>query len=399
MSFVFFVVHCPTLIVAIPLPNVEKIVMSADSVRYRRKKKRQLREGFTTGTAAAAATKGALRLLFTGSPLTLIPVTLPNGRVLEIPLQAYLQDGNSSVCSVVKDGGDDPDVTHGAEIGARVRILGTTEGDTEIVFKAGEGVGRVTKPGLPVKVGEPAINPVPRQMIRWAVEEILDSFGADKAQRIEVEIYVTQGEALAKKTLNPRLGIVGGLSILGTTGIVRPLSHQAYKETIEAALSVARAAGEELVLSTGGKSERFARRLLTHLPEESFVQIADFFGFSLKAAAKSGFTKVTHAVFMGKLIKMAMGLDYTHASSRNMELGILGEIARETTGSRDLSERLEMANTARHCLEIMQETNTTSKIIPRLAEKAIEVSKSHSRGKLDIHLLLFDYNGQLIFEA
>ena len=169
MSFVFFVVHCPTLIVAIPLPNVEKIVMSADSVRYRRKKKRQLREGFTTGTAAAAATKGALRLLFTGSPLTLIPVTLPNGRVLEIPLQAYLQDGNSSVCSVVKDGGDDPDVTHGAEIGARVRILGTTEGDTEIVFKAGEGVGRVTKPGLPVKVGEPAINPVPRQMIRWAV--------------------------------------------------------------------------------------------------------------------------------------------------------------------------------------------------------------------------------------
>ena len=120
--------------------------MSADSVRYRRKKKRQLREGFTTGTAAAAATKGALRLLYTGSPLALIPVTLPNARVLEIPLQTYLQDGNTSVCSVVKDGGDDPDVTHGAEIGARVRILGATEGDTEIVFKAGEGVGRVTKP-------------------------------------------------------------------------------------------------------------------------------------------------------------------------------------------------------------------------------------------------------------
>jgi cobalt-precorrin-5B (C1)-methyltransferase len=379
--------------------NVEKIVMSTGAVRDRRKKKRKLREGFTTGTAAAAATKGALQLLFAGSPLTPILVTLPQARVLEIPLHRYRQEGNTSVCSVVKDGGDDPDVTHGAEIGARVRILGATKGDTEIVFKAGEGVGRVTKPGLPVKVGEPAINPVPRQMIQWAVEEVFNSLGADKAQRIEVEIFVAHGEALAQKTLNPRLGIVGGLSILGTTGIVRPLSHRAYKETIESALSVARAAGAELVLSTGGKSERFARRLLTHLPEESFVQIADFYGFSLKAAAKSGFTKVTHAVFIGKLIKMAMGLRYTHASSRNMDLGVLGEIARETMESGDLSERLVRANTARHCLEIMQETNTTSKIIPRLAEKAIGVSKNHSQGKLDIHLLLFDYNGQVIFKA
>ena len=373
--------------------------MSSVSVHYRRKKKRKLREGFTTGTAAAAATKGALQLLFTGSPLTPISVTLPQARVLEIFLHRYRQEGNTSVCSVIKDGGDDPDVTHGAEIGARVRILGTTKGDTEIVFKAGEGVGRVTKPGLPVKVGEPAINPVPRQMIQWAVEEVLKSLGADKAQRIEVEIFVTDGEALAKKTLNPRLGIVGGLSILGTTGIVRPLSHRAYKETIEAALSVARAAGDELVLSTGGKSESFARRLLTHLPEESFVQIADFYGFSLKAAAKSGFNKVTHAVFIGKLIKMAMGLHYTHASSKNMDLGILGKIARETIESEDLSERLLRANTARHCLEIMQETNTTSKIIPRLAQKAIGVSKNHAQGKLDIHLLLFDYSGQLVFRC
>jgi cobalt-precorrin-5B (C1)-methyltransferase len=116
--------------------------------------------------------------------------------------------------------------------------------------------------------------------------------------------------------------VLGGLSILGTSGIVRPLSHQAYKETIEAALSVARAAGPELVLSTGGKSERFARRLLTTLPEECFVQVADFYGFGLKAAAKLGFTKVTHSVFIGKLVKMAMGLHYTHASSANMDLGI-----------------------------------------------------------------------------
>ena len=118
-------------------------------------------------------------------------------------------------------------MTHGAEIGARVRILGSTKGKTEIVYKAGEGVGEVTKPGLPVKVGEPAINPVPRQMIQWAVEEVLDACQAGRNKRVEVEVFVTDGEALAKKTLNPRLGVLGGLSILGTSGIVRPLSHQA----------------------------------------------------------------------------------------------------------------------------------------------------------------------------
>jgi cobalt-precorrin-5B (C1)-methyltransferase len=169
--------------------------------------------------------------------------------------------------------------------------------------------------------------------------------------------------------------VLGGLSILGTSGIVRPLSHQAYKETIEAALSVARAAGRELVLSTGGKSERFARRLLTTLPEECFVQIADFFGFSVEAAVKLGFTKVTHSVFIGKLVKMAMGLHYTHASSANMDLGI------------------------RHALEIMQETRSTESIIPKLSERAMEVSRNHSQGKLDIYLFLFDYNGQVIFKA
>ena len=367
--------------------------------RTKRRRKKKLREGFTTGTAAAAATKSALQLLLTGVPLNPISVTLPEGRVLSVPLRRSLLDGNTSLCSVVKDAGDDPDVTHGAEIGAQVRILGSTRAKTEIVYKAGEGVGEVTKPGLPLKVGEPAINPVPRQMIQWAVEEVLDACEAGRDKRVEVEVFVTDGETLAKKTLNPRLGVLGGLSILGTSGIVRPLSHQAYKETIEAALAVARAAGRELVLSTGGKSERFARRLLTTLPEECFVQIADFFGFGVEAAVKLGFTKVTHSVFIGKLVKMAMGLHYTHASSANMDLGILREMARETGEPEELIERLVGANTARHALEIMEETRSTEIIIPKLSERAMAVSRNHSQGKLDIHLFLFDYNGQIIFEA
>jgi cobalt-precorrin-5B (C1)-methyltransferase len=373
--------------------------MLAERTRAKRRRKRKLREGFTTGTAAAAAAKSALQLLLTGSPLNPISVTLPEGRVLSISLHRSLLEEHTALCSVIKDGGDDPDVTHGAEVGARVRIVGNATGRTRITFKAGAGVGRVTKPGLPVKVGEPAINPVPRQMIQWAVAEVLDDCGAEKARGLEVEVFVTNGETLAKKTLNRRLGIVGGLSILGTTGIVRPLSHQAYRETILAAFSVAKAAGSEVVLSTGGKSERFARRLLSNLAEESFVQIADFYGFSLKAAAKLGFDKVTHSVFIGKLVKMAMGLHYTHASRGNMDLGILTNIARKTGSSKAVIERLATANTARHALEIMQETKVAEKIIPMLSARAIEVSRTHSQRELDIHLLLFDYNGQVIYRS
>ena len=373
--------------------------MSAQRTRSKRRRKGKLREGFTTGTAAAAAAKSALQLLLTGSPLNPISVTLPEGRVLSISLHRSLLDGDASLCSVIKDAGDDPDVTHGAEVGARVRFLRDSKGKSRIIFKAGEGVGLVTKPGLPLKVGEPAINPVPRQMIQWAVEEVLHDCQVEKASEVEVEVFVTDGENLAKKTLNPRLGVVGGLSILGTSGIVRPLSHQSYKETIEAALSVARAAGSEVVLSTGGKSERFARRFLPNLAEESFVQIADFYGFSLEAAVKLGFEKVTHSVFIGKLVKMAMGLHYTHASSGNMDLGILTDIARETGGPEGVIGRLARANTARHALEIMQETKTADRIIPKLSGRTIEVSKNHSRCKLDIHLFLFDYNGQVIFRC
>jgi cobalt-precorrin-5B (C1)-methyltransferase len=154
-----------------------------------------------------------------------------------------------------------------------------------------------------------------------------------------------------------------------------------------------------VVLSTGGKSERFARRLLGNLAEESFVQIADFYGFSLEAAARLGFDKVTHSVFIGKLVKMAMGLQCTHASSGNMDLGILTDIAREVGGPKEIIDELANANTARHALELMQETKTVDRIIPPLSARAIEVSRSHSQGKLDIHLFLFDYSGEVVYRS
>lgn len=364
----------------------------------RRRQRRKLREGFTTGTSAAAAAKSALHLLLTGRPLDPVPVTLPQGRILRISLHRSRLHGESSFCSVIKDGGDDPDVTHGCEIGATVRLLGDSGGPPEVLLRAGEGVGLVSKRGLPVAVGEPAINPVPRQMIEASVLEALETTATEKSVQVEVEISIPGGEALARKTLNPRLGVIGGLSLLGTTGIVRPVSHQAYRETIEAALQVARPAGDQLVLSTGGKSEKYARRLLPHLPEESFVQIGDFYRFSLRAAARLGFVRATHAVFIGKLIKMAMGIPHTHASKSNLDLEILAKIARELVGSEWLAGKLSRANTARHALEIMGETGTRQLIIPRLGAEALATSKKFSGNRLETHLFLFGYDGTILLD-
>ena len=330
-------------------------------------KRSRLRCGFSTGTAAAAAAKAALRRLITGSCGGAVAVRLPSGVYLAVPVASTGIDGKTACASVIKDGGDDPDVTNGAEIKARVCILrhrpdSIRHNDDlcsrpEILLVAGKGVGLVTKPGLPVAPGEPAINPVPRQELSenitlelllsenlhlepiftsssdpsvlasladkpalhlpFYAEEGLDgTLGRVGDLSILVEIEVPKGEELARHTLNPRLGILGGISILGTTGIVRPFSNEAYEQTIQAALSVAASSAcGTVVLSTGGKSERFARDLFQELPPEAFVQIADFFSFAVREARRFGFTRIIHSLFFGKAIKMAQGHPYTHAHS------------------------------------------------------------------------------------
>jgi len=217
-------------------------------------KKKALRSGYTTGACAAAAAKAAvLCLLGRDNPGT-VEIPFPDGSRHAFALCRYGRpDADRALATVVKDAGDDPDVTNGAEIGAEVRWLDGPRPE-QIVLTNGPGVGLVTKPGLPVAVGEPAINPVPRQMIRAAVAEALTG-SSRESDGLEVRIFVRDGEILAEKTLNRRLGVIGGLSILGTTGIVRPISAKAWTDTIEASMQVARAMGlTEAILATGRTS-------------------------------------------------------------------------------------------------------------------------------------------------
>ncbi len=333
----------------IPIPSLE----DDDGLRPPRPRK-ELRQGFATGTAAAAAAQGALYELLARPCPDQVEVTLPGGGSLSIPLSRHGRHGARGEAVVIKDAGDDPDVTNGAEIGARVWRLESPGAGEDITLLGGEGVGRVTKPGLPVAVGEPAINPVPRRMIRRALRQVWDKLCPGEPLRLRVEIFVPRGEELARHTLNPRLGIVGGISILGTTGLVKPFSHQAYRATIASSLRVAQAAGlSHIGFSTGGKSEGYLKALLPDLPEEAFIQMGDYVRFALKVAAHMGFPEITAAAFFGKALKIAQGFGHTHASRGLADLRDLGHWTLDLTGDAVLAQAVAGANTARQALELL----------------------------------------------
>jgi len=317
---------------------------------------RRLRSGYTTGACAAAAAKAAVLSLLGDMP-DRVEIPFPDGSRHGFLLHG-LEEGETlgarfCIASVIKDAGDDPDVTNGAEIMATARFLGAAETpssscvlaeDARVIICGGEGVGRVTKPGLAVAVGEPAINPVPRRMIASAVAEALSSGGE---RRVQVTISVPGGRELAEKTLSSRLGIVGGLSILGTTGIVRPVSAEAWTATIEASLDVARAAGlSEVVLSTGRTSEKGAQELLM-LPEESCAMMGDYLEFSLLAAARRGFQRIHLAGMWAKIMKAALKIPQTHVRHGALEVGEAIRLLRSLGVEEDVLASLADANTAR----------------------------------------------------
>jgi len=348
---------------------------------------RGTRTGFTTGACAAAAAKAAARLLVRGGPLHEIEVTLPNHARATFALQRCERDGDRACCSVIKDAGDDPDCTHGAEMVAEVRL----SGDGEIRIEGGPGVGVVTKPGLGLEVGAPAVNPVPRRNISEMVrEEIGEARGA------LIRLSVPRGEEMAKETLNARLGILGGISILGTTGIVKPYSTAAYKASVIQAIDVARERGHrELVFTTGGKSEQFAMRLFPRLPEEAFVQVGDFIGISVRYAAKRGVPLVHVAGMMGKLSKMADGRMQTHAAGSEVNLALLAQLAAEAGAPEPLQAEIRAANTARHVLELCAKrgyARVTSLVCRRVAEHCVQ----YARGPLEVRAYLLDFDGALL---
>ena len=364
--------------------------------------KRKLRTGFTTGTSSAAATKGAMQLILDGKKPSRVRIRLLTGDDIYIPIHyCRLEKQDSAICTVIKDAGDDPDVTHKAEIGARVSIQSAGDNQSgskplEIIITGGEGVGRVTKPGLEVPPGRPAINPGPVKMITQAIHDVLKNHGLNGT--VETEIFVPQGEKIAENTLNARLGILGGISILGTTGIVRPMSHDAFIATIRSALSVARASGaRKVVLTTGRRSERFAQHLWPKLAEEAFVQIGDFFKMSLEVASRQGFEKVTLAVFFGKALKMAQGVPHTHAAKASLTLDKLAAWAQEITGNRELSQHILAANTARHAFDIIGKDHPG--VIGHVGKQIVRSAQQFTGRDIKIQSIIFDYTGNVVFDS
>ncbi|HEX8769075.1 MAG TPA: cobalt-precorrin-5B (C(1))-methyltransferase, partial [Jatrophihabitans sp.] len=306
-----------------------------------------LRYGWTTGACATAATAAAYAALLTGSFPDPVRITLPKGQQPAFALaREQLGDGWASA-SIVKDAGDDPDVTHGALITATVR---PGRPGTGVGFVAGPGVGTVTKPGLPLAVGEPAINPVPRQMMTAAVTELAGGTVPD----LVVEISVADGAEIAKHTWNPRLGILGGISILGTTGIVVPYSCAAWIDSIRRGIDVARAAGHQHVAGcTGSTSEKVAAQLYG-LEEDALLDMGDFAGAVLKYLKQHPVPRLTIAGGIGKLSKLADGHLDLHSGRSQVSTGSLAAMVRAAGGAPELVDAVRRATTALDALQQCQ---------------------------------------------
>ncbi len=309
-----------------------------------------LRHGYTTGACATACTKAALLSLINQCPVNSVGIVLPMGESVTFALHNVSVTMASAQASTIKDGGDDPDATHGATIIAEV----SWQDEPGVFIDGGVGVGRVTKPGLPVPVGMAAINPVPRRMIAGVVTEVLTTYGIECGVR--VVISVPEGEEIAKKTLNGRLGILGGISILGTRGTVIPFSTASYKASIVQGLKVAQAQGvRTAVLTTGGRSERYAMAMFPELPEESFIEMGEFVGFSAKNAKRLGMTDLRLVGMMGKFSKIAQGIMMVHSHSAPVDFAFLAQLAGEVGVPIALQTQILTANTASQVGEWMME--------------------------------------------
>ncbi len=352
-------------------------------------KKGGLRTGFTTGACAAAAAKAATRCLVGDLLLSEIETTLPNGNRVTFALHRCERVGSRVICSGIKDAGDDPDCTHGAELVAEVQL----REEPAIEIRGGSGVATVTKPGLGLELGAPAVNPVPRRNITDMVEEEL--VGTSWGGAI-VTVSVPRGEEMAEKTTNARLGLVGGISILGTTGIVRPYSTAAYKASVIQAIDVAKARGyTELVLTTGGKSEKYAMDLLPHLGEDAFIQVGDFIGVGLKHCTRRTIWCAHIVGMMGKLSKMANGKMMTHAAGSEVNMDLLAGLASELGAPEALRDQILAANTARHVLELCASAGLVG-ITSLVCRRVVEHASRHAGGTLEVKAYLVDFNGTLL---
>jgi cobalt-precorrin-5B (C1)-methyltransferase len=347
-----------------------------------------LRRGWTTGACATAATKAALAALVTGTFPDPVTIRLPKGEEPAFPLSfETLADGVASA-GIVKDAGDDPDVTHGVTVIASVRFLRQGVG---IVFRAGSGVGMVTKAGLPVPVGEAAINPVPRAMMRAEIEALCAEHGY--APDVEVTVSVPGGEAIAEKTWNPRLGIVGGLSILGTTGIVHPFSCSAWIHSIHRGVDVARAEGLTHVIAATGSTSEAAAQAIYGLPEIALIDMGDFAGGLLKYLRAHPIERLTIAGGFAKLTKLAQGALDLHSARSQVDMAFLADLAGHADA--ELRERILNANTALEVLELTRAFGID--LAPTIAARARRTAIETLRGAaVNIEIIVTDRQGDIL---
>ena len=357
-----------------------------------------LRSGYTTGACAAAAAKGAALMLAHQITVREVTIELPAGISATFQLSGQTFGPDTATCFVIKDAGDDPDVTNGAEVHATVsRQPGTPHGGAgRIVIDGGKGIGRITKPGLAIPPGEWAINPVPLRMIEEAVRVALSSLNLQPST-FNIIISIPDGEERSRKTLNARLGIIGGLSILGTTGIVRPVSAKAWTDTIDAALDVARACGcRTVVLSTGRTSEVAAQRWLGGtLPEEAYIMMGDHVAYALQACHMRAFNQPVIACQFAKLLKIACGHGNTHAAASELDIGQLLAWGREG-GLSDLTlTTISAANTAR---EIAIASSFDPLLLELVFKHARCATATHAP-ETNTDFLIADYSGNCVFDT
>lgn len=351
---------------------------------------RPLRRGWTTGACATAAAKAAYTALITGAfPDPVVP-PLPNGLRPAFALATSGFEGETARAGIVKDAGDDPDVTHGALVVATLRRTAPGSG---VSFKAGDGVGTATRPGLPIAIGEPAINPAPRRMMREAIAEVVAATGA--SGDVEIEISIPGGQALAAKTLNGRLGIVGGLSILGTTGVVIPYSCAAWIDSICRGVDVARAMGLDHVAGSTGSASEAAIRKLHELPEEALIEMGDFVGGLLKYLRAHPVAKISIAGGVAKISKLAQGFLDLHSKRGAVDMPALAALAGEAGASAQLQGRIAGSNTAAEAF-----THAAAEKIALgdiVARKAWRIAAEPLAGAaVQLEIAIFDRDGALV---
>jgi len=354
--------------------------------------KRPLRRGWTTGTCATAAAKAATAALFGDAFPDPVEIALPNGQRVSFALAETSRGAGIATAGVVKDAGDDPDVTHGALVRVTVAVGLPGSG---VTFRAGPGVGTITRPGLPLPPGEPAINPVPRQMIRAAIAEIAAAYGL--APDILVEISIPGGEELARQTLNPRLGIAGGLSILGTTGIVIPYSCAAWIDSIHRGIDVVRASGVTHIAGATGRTSEDAVRALHALPEIALIEMGDFVGGMLKYLHRHPLPRVTIAGGIAKMTKLAQGRLDLHSKRGEADLAALAALARSHGASEAAQARIAASNTVAEAFAAAENLAPNLALGNAVAQDAWEVAAAILRpAPIALEIAIFDRAGRLV---